>query len=47
MAQVRSIHERTRADHLGVVMLGDTKRELVEDMQLFAREVMPAFAGTG
>jgi probable F420-dependent oxidoreductase len=42
--QIRSLQEKTRVDHLGVVMLGDNARELVEDMQLFAREVMPAFA---
>jgi alkanesulfonate monooxygenase SsuD/methylene tetrahydromethanopterin reductase-like flavin-dependent oxidoreductase (luciferase family) len=44
--QIQWIREQTRADHLGVVMLGETMPELVEDMQLFAREVIPAFAGT-
>ena len=44
--QIRSLQERTRVDHLGVVMLGDNVRELLEDMQLFAREVIPAFAET-
>ena len=37
---------RTRVEHLGIVMLGETTRELLEDMQLFAREVIPAFAET-
>ena len=44
--QIRVLQERTRADHLGVVMLGETTPELVEDMQLFAGEVMPAFSRT-
>ena len=43
--QIRSLQRQTRVDHLGVVMLGETTRELLEDMQLFAREVIPAFAG--
>jgi alkanesulfonate monooxygenase SsuD/methylene tetrahydromethanopterin reductase-like flavin-dependent oxidoreductase (luciferase family) len=42
--QIRSFEQRTRVDHMGVVMLGETTRELIEDMELFAREVMPAFA---
>ena len=42
--QIRWIQDRTRVDHLGVVMLGETTRELLDDMHLFAREVMPAFA---
>jgi hypothetical protein len=42
--QIRSLQQRTRVDHLGIVMLGDTTRELLGDMHLFAREVMPAFA---
>ena len=29
---------------MGVIMLGETTAELVGDMELFAREVMPAFA---
>ena len=45
--QIRSLQEKTRVDHLGVVMLGDNARELLEDMQLFAREVIPAFAADG
>jgi probable F420-dependent oxidoreductase len=44
--QIRSLQERTRVEHLGVVMLGDSARELLDDMQLFAHEVMPAFVGT-
>lgn len=44
--QIRWVQERTRVDHLGVVMLGDNTRELLEDMQLFARDVMPAFAAS-
>jgi alkanesulfonate monooxygenase SsuD/methylene tetrahydromethanopterin reductase-like flavin-dependent oxidoreductase (luciferase family) len=44
--QIRFLQQRTRADHMGVVMLGENTRELVDDMQLFAREVMPAFSGT-
>ena len=43
--QVRSLEERTRAHHVGVVILGENTRELLEDMRLFAREVMPAFGG--
>ncbi|HEY1298676.1 MAG TPA: LLM class flavin-dependent oxidoreductase [Chloroflexota bacterium] len=42
--QIRSLEDRTRLEHLGVVMLGDNTRELIEDMHLFAREVMPAFS---
>lgn len=42
--QIRSLRDRTGVDHLGVVMLGETTRELLEDMHLFAREVIPAFA---
>ena len=45
--QIRRLQERTRLDHLGVVMLGENTHELLEDMQLFAREVMPVFAGEG
>jgi probable F420-dependent oxidoreductase len=41
--KIRGLQARTRVDHLGVVMLGENARELLEDMQLFAREVMPAF----
>jgi probable F420-dependent oxidoreductase len=44
--QIGFLQERTRADHIGVVMLGETTRELLDDMQLFASEVMPAFVGT-
>jgi probable F420-dependent oxidoreductase len=44
--QIRLLQERTRVDHVGVVMLGETTRELLEDMKLFAREVIPAFAET-
>ena len=29
---------------MGVVMLGENTREVLEDMQLFATDVMPAFA---
>jgi probable F420-dependent oxidoreductase len=43
--QIRRIQAQTRADHLGVVMLGETTAELLEDMQLFAREVINASAG--
>lgn len=43
-AQIRSVKERTGVDHLGVVMLGDTTNELLDDMDLFASRVMPAFA---
>jgi alkanesulfonate monooxygenase SsuD/methylene tetrahydromethanopterin reductase-like flavin-dependent oxidoreductase (luciferase family) len=42
--QIRSFQQRTTVDHMGVVMLGENTRELLEDMQLFARDVMPAFA---
>jgi probable F420-dependent oxidoreductase len=41
--QIRHLQERTHVDHLGVVMLGENTRELLDDMQLFARDVMPAF----
>lgn len=41
--QIRQLQARTQVDHLGVVMLGESTRELLDDMQLFAREVMPAF----
>lgn len=44
--QIRFLQERTHADHIGVVMLGETTRELVDDMHLFALEVTPAFSGT-
>jgi alkanesulfonate monooxygenase SsuD/methylene tetrahydromethanopterin reductase-like flavin-dependent oxidoreductase (luciferase family) len=42
--QIHSFQQRTTVDHIGVVMLGENTRELLEDMQLFARDVMPAFA---
>jgi hypothetical protein len=42
--QIHSFQNRTRIDHLGVVMLGETTRQLLEHMQLFAEEVMPAFS---
>jgi probable F420-dependent oxidoreductase len=45
--QIRFLEEQTRVDHMGVVMLGANARELLEDMQLFAGEVMPAFGGEG
>jgi probable F420-dependent oxidoreductase len=41
--QIRRLQALTRVEHVGVVMLGENTRELLEDMQLFAREVMPAF----
>jgi len=41
--QIRSFQQQTRLEHLGIVMLGDSTRELMEDMQVFANEVMPAF----
>src|SRR2546430_2794918 len=42
--QIRALVETTGAAHLGVVFLGNTTGELLADMELFAREVMPAFA---
>lgn len=42
--QIRALVDTTRAVHLGVVFLGNTTGELLEDMELFGREVMPAFA---
>ncbi|MCA1648004.1 MAG: TIGR03619 family F420-dependent LLM class oxidoreductase [Chloroflexi bacterium] len=42
--QIRSFEQRTGVEHMGVIMLGETTDELVGDMELFAREVMPAFA---
>lgn len=44
--QIQWVQDRTHADHLGVVMLGETTRELADDMHLFAREIMPAFPQT-
>jgi alkanesulfonate monooxygenase SsuD/methylene tetrahydromethanopterin reductase-like flavin-dependent oxidoreductase (luciferase family) len=44
IAQIRSFEQRTGVEHMGVVMLGETTDELVGDMELFAQEVMPAFA---
>jgi probable F420-dependent oxidoreductase len=42
--QIRALEQRTHVHHLGVVMLGEDTRELLEDMHLFAREVMPVFS---
>ena len=42
--QIRALEERTHMHHLGVVMLGEDTSELLEDMHLFAREVIPAFS---
>jgi probable F420-dependent oxidoreductase len=42
--QIRSFEQRTGVEHMGVIMLGETTEELAADMELFAREVMPAFA---
>lgn len=42
--QIRALVETTRAVHLGIVFLGNTTGELLTDMELFGREVMPAFA---
>lgn len=39
--QIRQFEARTQVERFGVVMLGESARELLQDM--FAREVMPAF----
>lgn len=44
--QIRRIVEITGAVHLGVVFLGNTSTELRSDIELFAREVMPAIPGS-
>jgi probable F420-dependent oxidoreductase len=44
ISQIRSFEERTGVEHMGVVFLGETTRELVADMERFAKEVIPAFA---
>lgn len=41
VAQLRPFAE-AGVDHLGVVFLGQTLEELLADMALFARAVMPA-----
>ena len=41
--QIRSLEEETGVEHMGVVMLAETTDELLEDMELFAKEVVPAF----
>jgi probable F420-dependent oxidoreductase len=41
--QIRAFEQRTGVDHMGVIILGQTTQELLEDMELFARKVMPAF----
>jgi probable F420-dependent oxidoreductase len=41
--QIRVLDRRVGVDHLGVVLLGDTLEELMDDMELFAGEVMPSF----
>lgn len=42
--QIEHLVETTGTTHIGVVFLGNTVGELVVDMELFAKEVMPAFA---
>lgn len=42
--QIGALETHAGVQHLGVVMLGETVQELMDDMELFAREVMPAFA---
>ncbi len=44
VAQIRALVETTRAAHLGIVFLGNATDELLADIELFGREVMPAFA---
>lgn len=44
VSQIRSLVETTGAAHLGIVFLGASTAELRADIDLFAREVMPAFA---
>ena len=44
VTQIRALAETTRAAHIGVVFLGNTTSELLADMELFGRQVMPAFA---
>ncbi len=43
IAQIRAF-EAAGVDHMGVVFLGETTEELLADMQLFSKHVMPAFA---
>jgi probable F420-dependent oxidoreductase len=40
--QIRAFKQETGVEHMGVIILGQTTQELLEDMELFAREVMPA-----
>lgn len=42
--QIRALVETTGVAHLGVVFLGNTTGELLADMELFGRDVLPAFA---
>jgi probable F420-dependent oxidoreductase len=46
IGQIRSFEQQTGVEHMGVIMLGETTRELLDDMERFAREVMPAFANS-
>ena len=42
IAQLR-VFEQSGVSHMGIVSLGDTIDELMADIDLFAREVMPVF----
>jgi probable F420-dependent oxidoreductase len=45
--QIRTLEQQAGVEHMGIVMLGESLAELMEDMQLFAHEVMPAFSDGG
>ena len=45
--QVHALEKLAGVEHVGVVILAETVRELTRDMELFARDVMPAFVDGG
>jgi probable F420-dependent oxidoreductase len=45
--QIRVLEQQAGVGHMGIVMLGETMQELMDDMELFARDVMPAFPEKG
>jgi probable F420-dependent oxidoreductase len=45
--QIRVLEQQAGVEHMGIVMLGETVPELMDDMELFAQDVMPAFQSGG
>ena len=42
--QIRALEQGAGVEHMGVVILGESVQELMQDMELFAKEVMPSFS---